>query len=365
MNKKKKLEDLGYNDFFDSNYKAIKLDNFLIARVIAEHRGSYKVKGVNGEYLAKITGKQRFKASTREDYPAVGDWVATSKPDKGNAVILKTLPRMTMIKRKYGNKNKVNEKRKTQIIATNIDVAFIVESVDRDYSLNRLERYLTITKSGGAKPVIVINKIDLISKEELNKKLSEIKNRFINIDIIITSTVINKGVDQLKKYIIKGKTYCFLGSSGVGKSSLINKLLNKESIKTKGISSYSGRGQHTTTNREMYFLENGGIVIDNPGIREVGIISIKKDMDDLFSEITALASKCKYSDCTHTHEPGCQVLMAVKTGKLDKEKHLNYLSLKKESEYYEKNNFEQKKKEREFGKFIKKTKKELEKLKNK
>ena len=358
MIKKIKLEDLGYNDFFDSNYKTIKLDNSLIARVIAEHRGAYKVKSVSGEYLAKMTGKQMFQAATREDYPAVGDWVVITKLDKEKAVILKILPRMTMIKRKYGNQNKVRIKSKTQIIATNIDIAFIVESVDRDYSLNRLERYFAITKGGGAKPVVIINKIDLISKEELNKKLSEIKNRFTDVDVITTSTTRNKGVDQLKKYIIKGKTYCFLGSSGVGKSSLINKLLNKESIKTKSISSYSGRGQHTTTNRQMYFLENGGIVIDNPGIREVGIINLKESISNLFDDIIILGSKCKYANCTHTHEPGCKVLMAVKSGKLDKGKYLNYINLKEEAEHYELNSFEKRKKNRQFGKFIKKQKKD-------
>jgi len=332
---KLEMEDLGYNAFFESNRKKMKLDGFSIARVIAEHKGAYKVKNTNGEYLAKITGKQMFGASSREDYPAVGDWLAITKLDKEQAVIHKILPRTTIIKRKYGDKNKAGEKNKTQVIATNIDVAFIVESVDRDYSLNRLERYFVIAKNGGAKPAIILNKIDLISKEELDLKLTQIKSRLTDIDIILTSTVTNEGLSELRKYITKGKTYCFLGSSGVGKSSLINKLLGENKIRTESISSHSDRGKHTTTSREMYFLENGGIVIDNPGMREVGMTDVSEGIDGLFDEIIALAEGCKYVDCTHTHEPGCKVLSAVKSGKLDEDKYFNYINLKKEAEYKE------------------------------
>jgi len=170
----------------------------------------------------------------------------------------------------------------------------VVESVDRDYNLNRFERYFAIANNGGIKPAIILNKIDIISKEELDSKLFQIKNRFADIDFIPTSTINDKGLDELKKYIAKGKTYCFLGSSGVGKSSLINKLLGENIIKTESISPHSGRGKHVTTNREMYFLENGGIVIDNPGMREVGMTDTNAGIDSLFGEITALAKKCKY-----------------------------------------------------------------------
>jgi len=224
MNNEIKIEDLGYNEFFESNRHKLKLDEFSLARVTAEHKGSYKIKSINGEYLARVTGKQIFDATSREDYPAVGDWVATTELDTEQAVIHGIIPRKTIIKRKYNDKNE------TQIIATNIDVAFIVESINRDYSLNRFERYFAIANDGGVKPVIILNKIDLISLDELDLKIKEIKDRFKDIDIIPISTVSNEGLDILKMYIEKGKTYCFLGSSGVGKSSLINKLLNKEII---------------------------------------------------------------------------------------------------------------------------------------
>jgi len=269
------------------------------------------------------------------------------------AVIHGILPRRTMIKRKYSNKNE------TQIIATNIDVAFVIESVDRDYNLNRFERYFAIATDGGVKPAIVLNKIDLISKEELNSKLAQIKKRFKNIDVVLTSTITNEGLDELKKYISKNKTYCFLGSSGVGKSSLINKLLSDNIIKIKNISLYTGRGKHTTTSREMYFLKNGGIVIDNPGMREVGMTDTSIGIDNLFEEITALAKKCRYVDCTHTHEPGCKVLSLLKSGELDKDKYSNYINLKKEAEYYEMTELEKREKDRQFGKHIKTAKKQL------
>lgn len=357
--KKMKIENLGWDEFFESNRVKLGLDFFKIARVIAEHRGAYKVKNAKGKYLAKITGKQIFKASSREDYPAVGDWVTISELEEKKAVIHSILPRKTVIKRKYSGKNK------TQIIATNIDVAFVIESVDRDYNLNRFERYFAIAVDGGIKPAIIFNKIDLISKEELDSKLVQIKDRFKNIDVIMTSTLTNEGLDELKKYIAKGKTYCFIGSSGVGKSSLINKLLGKNKIKIGEIGLHSGRGKHITTAREMYFLENGGIIIDNPGVREVGMTDMNAGIDNLFDEITVLAKKCKFIDCTHIHEPGCEVLAALKSGIINKDKYSNYISLKKEAEYYEMTEIEKREKDRQFSRFVKNAKKDLKKYKRK
>jgi len=354
-NEKIKIEDLGYDSFFESNYNKLELDKFSIARVIVEYQGVYKVRNVDGEFLARITGKQRFKSLSREDYPAVGDWVVITETDAKNAIIHKILPRKTIIKRKHSNKNGI------QVIATNIDVAFIVESVDRDYSLNRFERYFTIASDGGVKPIIILNKIDLISKEELDLKVDQLKKRFNDTDIILTSTTTNKGLKELELYILKGKTYCFLGSSGVGKSSLINKLLGKDIIKTEDISLTAGRGRHTTTNREMYFLKNGGIVIDNPGMREIGMTNMSESIDNLFEEIIILAKKCKYIDCTHTHEPECEVLSALKSGRLDKDKYLNYINLKEEAKHYKMTEVKKRESNRKFGKFIKNTKKEFKK----
>ncbi|MFA5777237.1 MAG: ribosome small subunit-dependent GTPase A [Parcubacteria group bacterium] len=353
MEPEMKIEDLGWDEFFESNRTKLGLDDFEVARVVAQHRGSYKVRNAKGEFLATITGKQKFEATGREDFPAVGDWVAITEADKERAVIHKMLPRRTVMKRKSSGKNE------TQIIAANIDVAFVIESVDRDYNLNRIERYFAIARDGGIKSAVILNKIDLISQEELDVKIAEIKNRLKDADVIATSTLTQEGLAELKKYIAKGKTYCFLGSSGVGKSSLINKLLGEEIIKTEEIGTLSGRGKHATTGREMYFLENGGIVIDNPGVREVGMADTSAGIENLFDEITALAEKCKYADCTHTHEPGCAVLEAVESGQLDKGRYSNYINLKNESEHYEMTRLEKKEKSRSFGKFVNNAKKRL------
>src|SRR3989339_1170076 len=334
------------------------------ARVTTEYKGAYKVKNEHGEFLAKVTGKRIFDALSREDYPAVGDWVIIEELPEQQAVIKKILPRKTVIKRMHKDRSRIGGKNETQIIATNIDVAFVVESVDRDFNLNRFERYFAIAKDGGVKPTIILNKIDLISKEELDIKLAQVKNRFNDVDFIPTSIITDEGLSELKMYMKKGKTYCFLGSSGVGKSSLINKLLGENIIKTENISISTGKGKHTTTNREMYFLENGAIVVDNPGMREVGMTNANEGIDNLFDEIMILAKNCKYVDCIHIHEPGCKVLSAVKSGELDKDKYLNYVSLKREVEHYEMTKLEKREKDKQFGKFVKNAKKELKKYKH-
>lgn len=333
-----------------------KTDNLMQARVIAEHKGVYKVKSADREYLAKITGRQIFHATSRQDYPAVGDWVEISVLNEEQSVIQKILPRKTIIKRMAIDKNDA------QIIATNIDVAFVVESMDRDFSLNRFERYITLCRDGGVKPTIVLNKIDLTTKEELQARLNQIKNRFGDTDIISTSTKTNEGLSELLAYIQKEKTYCFLGSSGVGKSTLINKLLGEEALETQDIGLKTGRGKHSTTSREMFFLKKGGIVIDNPGMREVGMTDANTGIKAVFDEIAVLAADCKYTDCGHVSEPDCAVLNAVSEGKLDAEKYSNYISLRKEADYYEMSEVEKREKDRQFGKFLKKAKKDFDNL---
>ncbi|MBN1288876.1 MAG: ribosome small subunit-dependent GTPase A [Actinobacteria bacterium] len=342
-----KLEELGYKPFFDRYRLSLEEEGFSLARITAEYKEAYRTKYPEGERLARITGKRMFEASSREDYPAVGDWVAITRLEQEQAVIHSILPRKTVLKRKYSGRFE------SQVIASNIDTAFIVESVDRDFSLNRFERYLTIVNEGNIRAVMVLNKADTVSERELNSRISQMRKRFKDIEIISTSAVDKDGIDVLTRCVRKGETYCFLGSSGVGKSTLINKLLGNDLVKTAGISGHTGKGTHTTTTREMYFLGSGGILIDNPGMREVGIADSSAGVENVFDEIEELAAGCQFKDCTHMHEPGCAVLEAVEAGELDEDRYSNYLKLSKEAEFYEMTAQDKRRKERDFGKMIK------------
>jgi ribosome biogenesis GTPase len=347
------LEALGYTNFFEIERKKHGLVDYPVARVLAEYRGAYKVMSPNGQFIAKITGKLLYAASNREDYPAVGDWVSISELGQGQAVIRDILPRVSLLQKKQSS---VQER---QIIAANIDTAFIVASMDRDFNLNRFERFFVLCTEGRIHPVIVLNKIDLLSHEEVESRIAQIHERFRDVDVISTSTVAAPGIQELELGITPGKTYCFLGSSGVGKSSLINALLGKDEIKTREISLSLERGTHTTTTREMYFLKSGGLVIDNPGTREVGIVASEAGIETVFEQINRLAQNCRFSDCSHRSEPGCAVQKAVKEKVLDTHVYDNYIKLKKESDFYQLTELEKREKDRKFGKYIKSVLKEL------
>lgn len=347
MNRTIKLTDLGYDAFFESGKQAMGVMDYPVARVLAEYKEAYRVKNAGGEFLARITGKQRSEAKRREDYPAVGDWVALTELPDGKAVIHAILPRRTTLRKQYGGKQEA------QIIAANIDVAFIVESMDRDYNLNRFDRFLVLAHAGGIEPVLVLNKIDVLSGTELESRINRISDRYSGTDIICSSTVSDQGMHDFDRHLSKGKTYCFLGSSGVGKSSLINKLLGTDEIRTGAVNAETERGRHTTTTREMYFLENGSIVIDNPGTRSVGIVGSDIGLSPVFDDIGRLSRECRFANCSHTHEPGCAVLAALEHDAFDADKYENYVKLRNESEYYNLNEVEKREKDRRFGKMLK------------
>lgn len=351
--KKIKLKDLGYSDYFENNDHSIDHPDLLPARVMAEHKGSYILRNETLEFSARISGKMRFDATLRADYPAVGDWVLTKKKDEVNYIIKEILPRKTVLQRKSLNGLDL------QIIATNIDVAFIVQSPDRDYNLNRIERYLALAKTGNIKPIIVLNKIDLLSDVELEMKMDEIKMRFDDIDIYLTSTVLSNGIDDLKNMTKEGLTYCFIGSSGVGKSSIINVFLGEELIETGEISSHADSGRHITSSRNIYLLESGALLIDTPGMREIGVVEADTGLEDVFSEIDEMAKGCRFSDCRHINEPHCAVLESVHSQTLDQEVYDNYIKLLKENEHYAMSKVEKRVKDKKFGKLIKTSKKTM------
>ncbi|MFZ4399225.1 MAG: ribosome small subunit-dependent GTPase A [Bacteroidales bacterium] len=343
-----KLEDFGYTKKHKAFIIEQKLDDFEIGRVISEHKERYIVKTIKAEFEAEITGNMRFTAKSREDFPAVGDWVALTTYENGFAIIYKILPRFSIIKRQA-----VAQSGEIQVIATNIDYAFIVQAVDRDFNINRLERYLTICNASKVSPFILLNKIDLINEQQIAEIIENIKARIKNVTVIAISNESKYGYDILKKSIEKGKTYCLFGSSGVGKSTLLNNLSGKSIMRTDAISLTTNKGRHITSHRELIILENGGILIDNPGMREVGIADSTKGLEITFDMIISYSQNCKFKDCTHTNEKSCAVLEAIEKGEIDKTSYENYQKLEREKSHFESTAAERRKKDKEFGKFVK------------
>lgn len=353
-----KLDDLGYNDKIEKSRIENNLEDFEIGRVISEHKERYIVKTEKGEFEAEITGNLRFSAKGREDFPAVGDWVALTIYDSGFSVIHGILPRFSIISRQA-----VSQFGEVQIIATNIDYAFLIQAVDRDFNINRLERYLTICYSSDVSPIIVLSKTDLIDEQRMNGILNDIKLRIKNVPVIAISNETQNGYEAIKKTIEKGKTYCMLGSSGVGKSTLLNNLSGRTIMRTDTISQSTNKGRHVTSHRELIILENGGILVDNPGMREVGIADTTSGLEITFDKIVSLSQNCKFKDCTHTRETGCSILEAVEKGDIDKNSYENYLKLEREKAHFELTVVEKRKKDKELGKIIKNYKKGMNKNK--
>ena len=342
------LSKLGLKSIFTEFIQKENLNAFELGRVITEHKERYIVKTEAGEFDAEITGNMRFTAESREDFPAVGDWVALQVYDETMAIIHKILPRFSIIKRQA-----VGQFGSVQIIATNIDVAFLVQAVDRDFNMNRLERYLTICYSSKVDPIIVLTKTDLADSvfvEEIKYKLSI---RIPDVPVLAISNETRDGINAIKEHIETGKTYCMLGSSGVGKSSLLNNLSESSKMKTDAISNSNNKGRHVTTHRELIVLDEGGILIDNPGMREVGIADTDGGLEVTFDKIVSLSNRCKYKDCTHTVEDDCAVLDALDHGNLDEQVYQNYLKILKERAHFETSASEKKRKDKELGKHIK------------
>ena len=353
------LEELGYNSSLEKFITDNKLGNFKIGRVTEEHKERYKVITKSGEFEAEILGNMRFDAKSREEFPAVGDWVALMTYENDFAIIHKILPRFSTVKRQA-----VGQFGEIQIIATNIDFAFIVQAVDRDFNINRLERYLTICYSSKVCPIIVLTKTDLISIDQLTEILESVIIRINNIPVIAISNETQDGYEAVKAIIEKGKTYCMLGSSGVGKSTLSNNLSGRAIMKTDAISQSTNKGRHVTSHRELIVLENGGILIDNPGMREIGIADTASGLETTFDQIISISRNCRFKDCTHTNEKGCSVIEAIESGQIDKSSYSNYLKIEREKAHFESSLDEKRKKDKAFGKMLKNYKKDMKKNKN-
>ncbi len=330
----------------------MKDETFPTGRVTAVHRDRYVVLMAGTELEAEITGNMRFSARSREDFPVVGDWVELTPFEENLAIIHRILPRSSLLRRQLAG-----ERSDVQPIAANIDVALILQSVDRDLSLNRLERYLTLCHAAGVSPVVILSKTDLVENLRLGEVLADLRQRLQGVQVQALSNETGAGFGDIREMLESGKTYCLLGSSGVGKSTLLNRLLGSARMRTDHISESVQRGRHVTTHRELFVLENGAMIIDNPGMREVGIADAGEGLEVTFDRIMSLSRDCRYPDCTHTGETGCAVLGALQTGDLDQASYENWLKLEKERTHFESSAEERRKKDRDFGKMLKNYKK--------
>ncbi|MBN1222575.1 MAG: ribosome small subunit-dependent GTPase A [Candidatus Aminicenantes bacterium] len=330
------LKTLGWNSFFEEHFERFRDGKTIPARVFSLGKDICDVFSEDGELPAKISGRIHYDAVSKSDFPAVGDWVVLAfEPDNQFSIIRAVLPRQSCFSRKAsgGRKSKSGGVTEEQVIAANIDTVFIVIGLDRDYNLRRIERYLTLVYNSASSPVIVLNKSDLCP--EVEGKILEVESVAFGIPIHAISAQRKTGMDSLSGYLTIGKTAALIGSSGVGKSTIINALLGEDRQEVKPLRERIGKGRHTTTRRELMFTPTGGIIMDNPGMRELSLWADEQGLSEVFKDVEELARHCRFGDCRHEREPGCAVKKAIEEGTLDADRYKSYSKLKKELWYLE------------------------------
>ena len=346
-----KLEHIGFNHWFRDQLDADKAAAHDIARVVSVHKDRYTITNGQGEVFAELSGRLIYSANASTDLPTTGDWVyADFYDDNTHAIIHGVFPRKTLLRRKTPGKLV-----DFQLIAANIDVAFVIQSADYNFNLRRLERYLVMVNESGITPVILLSKCDLIPQIEVETIKASIFSIAPQVTVLAFSSLSGENIDTIKNALLPGKTYCLLGSSGVGKTTLLNSILGSRQFETQTVSKKQSKGRHTTTSRELIQLENGAMLIDTPGMRELGNLSINTGIEETFSDIIELAQNCRFGNCSHSNEKGCAILSAIEEGELSKQRYGNYIKMKNESAYNEMSYFEKRKKDKDFGKLIKST----------
>jgi ribosome biogenesis GTPase len=349
-----KLSNLGFDKWFEAHTSDLRQEGHRIARISAVDRGSYLIRNQIKEVPAELAGKFYFQVESSVDLPCVGDWVTVQyHNDDSAAIIHGVFPRKTFLRRKSAG-----EKVDFQMIAANIDVAFILQSCHFDFNVRRMDRYLVMAVDGGVEPIVVLTKTDLITAKELEQKLEVIKSTAIEARILALSNISGIGYDQFQQVLVSGRTYCLLGSSGVGKTTLINRLIGQDTFDTKAVSG-TGEGVHTTARRQLIVLDQGSMLIDTPGMRELGLLGVSEGVNQGFEDIVGLSLNCRYANCGHEQEPGCAVRAAVTSGALNRDHYSSYLKLKKESKYHELSYLDKRKRDRAFGRFIKSSKRQM------
>ena len=322
------IKDYGLKDSTSKNIDK----NKMIARIIATHKDRYEIACDNGLGYAQIK-RGCYYDNPNSIYPTTGDFVLIEWNNMGDSMIYETLRRESSFSRtaSSSDRNRELHNQHEQLVAANFDYVFIIQSLNNNFNINRIERYLSLSWESGGIPVIVLTKSDLVSnpKEYVNK----IQDIAFGVDVYAVSCITKEGIEDINKYFSKGKTIVFLGSSGVGKSTLVNTLYGREVMKTSEVRENDSRGRHTTTSRNLIMLPNGAMIIDTPGMRELGMWNAEEGISKTFSDIEQYIGTCKYSNCTHTSEPGCKILEAIENGEISKERFEQYLKLQKESQY--------------------------------
>ena len=345
------LENIGFSHWFQSRLDPDQAAAHKLARVVSVHKDRYIVTNGLVELFAELSGHLSYTADSAIDLPTTGDWVyADFYDDDTHAIIHGIVPRKTLLKRKTAGKLV-----DYQLIAANNDVAFIIQSADRNFNLRRLERYLVMVNESGITPVILLSKCDLISQNKIDDITENITKIAAGVTVIAFSNLSGKNIDTIKRSLLRGRTYCLLGSSGVGKTTLLNSILGESRLETQSVSEKYGKGRHTTTSRELIALENGAMIIDTPGMRELGNMSVDMGIEETFSEISELSQDCRFSNCSHTNEKGCAILAAIEQGELSEERYKNYIKMLEESAFNEMSYFEKRKADKAFGKLIRST----------
>ncbi len=343
------LITLGFDQWFQDKRSEVLRPDCTVARVTSVYKDSYLIRNNKSEVLAELAGSFIYSAESSIDLPSVGDWALVQfHNDDTFAIIHGLLPRKSFLRRKTPGK-----KIDYQMIAVNIDSALIVQACDFDFNLRRLERYLVMVNEGHIEPILLLTKSDLVSPEKLVQRISEVRQANIKCKVFPLSNATGFGVDHVRQLLEPGKTYCLVGSSGVGKTTLLNHIIGRDLFETNTVRASDGKGKHTTAQRQLIVLDQGAMLIDTPGMRELGNIGVSSGLEESFADIWSLSKTCRFANCTHTQEVGCALLNAIENGTLQADRYRSFLKLIKESEYNELSYVEKRRKDRKFGQFVK------------